>query len=131
MRLSSLALLCVVLMNCRESVQAHHAPFIYDTETEYVVSGVVEAFDWVQPHTWVSFRVKEPEAQAGLWMLEGMNPLYLGHRGWTEYSLQPGQAIDVAFFPRRDGSRKGMFLRAIYADGSIKVMALNNKNEVR
>jgi len=118
-------LLCFGLLVAAEVICAHHAPYIYDTQNEHVISGTVESFDWVQPHTWVALRTVDAEGVPGLWMLEGMNPLFLGRRGWTRLSLQPGDSIEVTFFPRRDGSRKGMFLRAIMPDGSMKVMATN------
>ena len=126
MGITSRALLCFGLLVFCEAASAHHAPFIYDTDNERVVSGIVESFEWVQPHTWVAFTVEDAEGEATTWLLEGMSPLYLGRRGWNRYSLNVGDAIKVAFFPRRDGTRKGMFLRAIFADGSIKVMAVNS-----
>ncbi len=119
------ALLCVGLLAISEPNRAHHAPFIYDTEDERLVTGTVTAFDWVQPHTWVMLRVGDTQDEATIWKLEGMNPLYLGRRGWNRYSLMPGDIIEVAFFPRRDGSSEGMFLHAVFPDGSRKVMAIN------
>ena len=110
-----------------EALYAHHAPYIYDTDTERVFSGIVESFEWAQPHTWVALRVEGIEGEANTWLLEGMSPLYLGRRGWNRYSFIAGDAIEVTFFPRKDGSREGMFLRAILPDGSLKIMAVNQE----
>ena len=122
------ALFCFGLLAISESSQAHHAPYIYDTENERVVTGTVTAFDWVQPHTWVTLSVANANEASETLLLEGMNPLFLGRRGWTRYSPRPGDVIEVAFFPRRDGSPEGMFLHAIFPDGSRKVMAVNPAN---
>lgn len=93
--------------------------------------GTVESFEWIQPHTWVVLSVADGEGDAVTWSLEGMNPLYLGRRGWNRYSLMPGDVIEAAFFPRKDGSRKGMFLHAVFPDGSRKVMAINPADKTR
>jgi hypothetical protein len=103
----------------------HHAPFIYDLEREEVFTATVVSFAWVQPHTRVIVATPGPDGVDQTWDLEGMHPGFLGRRGWNRYSLQAGDVIEVTYFPRRDGSREGMFLRAAFADGSVKVMALN------
>ena len=127
MRTSKRTLLCVGLLLFGEILPAHHAPFLYDTEIERIVSGIVESFEWVQPHTWVTLRVEDTEGEVSLWRFEGMSPLYLGYRGWNRYSIRTGDIIEVAFLPRRDGTREGMFLHATLPDGSRKVMAVNQK----
>jgi len=124
-RTGTRALLCFGSLVFGEALYSHHAPFIYDTETERVVSGIVKSFEWIQPHAWVELETKGPDGELSTWLLEGMSPLYLGRRGWNRYSLNVGDAIEVAFLPRRDGSREGMFLRATLPDGSLKVMAVN------
>jgi len=103
---------------------AHHAPTIYDLTHPVVVSGIVVSFEWEQPHTWTTVECKDAAGQPETWRLEGMNPSYLGRRGWTRYTLEPGSAIEVRFYPRRDGTREGLFLEARLADGTVKLMAI-------
>ena len=95
MRSSRKALLCVGSLLLGEAATAHHAPFLYDTETEIVLSGIVESFEWVQPHTWVELRVEDADGEVTIWRFEGMSPLFLGHRGWNRYSLVAGDVIEV------------------------------------
>ena len=83
------------------------------------------SFEWVQPHVWVRLRVSDGSGAAVVWSLEGMSPLYLGRRGWNRYSIKPDEVIEATFFPRKDGSRVGMFLHATLSDGSLKIMAVN------
>ena len=119
-------LLCCTACLCADIGAAHHAPFIYDIEDERIMTGTVEAFEWVQPHTWVSLKTLDPDGKVTRWKLEGMSPLYLGQRGWNRYSLEQGDEIQVAYFPRRDGTLEGMFIRATLSDGSLKVMAITS-----
>lgn len=102
----------------------HHAPTIYDLESPLVLAGTVIAFEWQQPHTWTTVEAVDASGHTETWRLEGMNPSYLGRRGWTRYTLRPGNAIEVTFYPRRDGTRSGLFLRARLEDGSERVMAI-------
>jgi hypothetical protein len=102
---------------------AHHAPVMYDTSAEQVVTGTVAAFEWIEPHTRVDIVVTDADGAEVVWSLEGMTPTYLGRRGWTRHTLKQGDRIEVTFFARRDGANGGMFIRATLPDGSLKVMA--------
>jgi hypothetical protein len=108
-------------------VSAHHAPSIYDTSSEKLITGTVISFDWVQPHTWTTLETTQEDGETVTWMLEGMNPDYLGRRGWNRASLKPGDIIEVAFYPRRNGELRGMFIRAWLPDGTLKVMAVTER----
>lgn len=114
----------MALLLCTATASAHHAASIYDTTAEMTIRGTVVAFDWVQPHTWTRVRARDASGEPVVWSLEGMSPAYLGRRNWNRYSLTPGDEIEVSFYPRRDGSPSGMFLRAELADGTVKVMAI-------
>jgi len=37
--------------------------------------------------------------------------------------LQHGDRLEVAFFARKDGASGGMFIRATWPDGSLRIMA--------
>jgi hypothetical protein len=104
---------------------AHHAPAIYDLENERTLTGTVVTFEWVQPHTWARVTTIDTAGKETMWSLEGMSPDYLGRRGWNRSSLRPGDVIEVDYFPRRDGTPIGMFIRARLPDGSLKVMAIS------
>lgn len=88
------------------------------------MTATVLAFDWVQPHTIVRVLTTDASGSDTVWTLEGMSPDYLGRRGWNRGTLAPGTRITVDYFPRRDGSPAGLFLRARLPDGTLKVMAI-------
>lgn len=102
---------------------AHHAPAIYDTSRQTIVSGTVVAFEWTEPHTLTRLRVTDGDQSGIVWPLEGMSPSYLGRRGWNRRSLEPGDRVAVVLFPRKDGEPGGMLIRVTLPDGSLKVMA--------
>ena len=106
------------------SASAHHAPSLYDTSSERLVTATVLSFEWIEPHTQTKIRVIEGDASETIWTLEGMSPSFLGRRNWNSHSLEQGDRITVAFFPRKDGTTGGMFIRATLPDGTLKVMAV-------
>jgi hypothetical protein len=124
-RLFTLVLLAAFAIG--SGVSAHHAPSIYDTGSEKLITATVIAFEWVQPHTWTTLETTRDDGATVTWILEGMSPDFLGRRGWDRGSLKPGDVIDVAFYPRRDGVLRGMFIRARLPDGTLKVMAVTDR----
>jgi hypothetical protein len=98
---------------------AHHSFAAFDLTTQKTVTGSVKQFDWTNPHTWIWVNVPNTQGGVDAWGFEGMSPNYLGRRGWTKKTLQPGDEITVTFRPLKDGSRGGMFVSAKRPDGTV------------
>jgi hypothetical protein len=101
---------------------AHHSPAEFDTSRELRLTGTVLGFVWANPHTQTTVRAAGEDGTEAVWTLEGMSPDYLGRRGWNHYSLTVGEAIEVTVCPARDGSRRGLFLRATLPDRTVRIM---------
>jgi DNA/RNA endonuclease YhcR with UshA esterase domain len=86
---------------------AHHGFADYDMTRHETVTGKVRAFQWTNPHTWLWLDVPDGKGGITLYAFEGMSPNYLGRRGWTQRSLQPGDQITVNYFPFKDAKKKG------------------------
>ncbi len=86
---------------------AHHGFADYDMTRHETVAGKVRAFQWTNPHTWLWLDVPDGKGGITLYAFEGMSPNYLGRRGWTQHSLQPGDQITVNYFPFKDANKKG------------------------
>jgi hypothetical protein len=117
-----LALELFVCLGVLNSARAHHSFGAFDLENQRSVRGIVVSFEWTNPHVWTRI---EPEARSGertISSFEGMSPDYLGRRGWNRSTLQAGDVVEIVYFPRQDGQPGGMLLRAILADGTLKVM---------
>jgi hypothetical protein len=104
------------------AARAHHSFNVFDLTVEKVVVGEVVEFEWTNPHTWTWINVTNEDGTVTKWGLEGMSPNFLGRRGWTKSTLQPGDRIEVAIYPLKSGEPGGTFLRATLPDGTLKIM---------
>lgn len=89
---------------------AHHGFAVFDTSAQKTITGTVKQFEWTNPHTWVWLDVPNDKGGVDTWGFEGMSPNFLGRRGWTRKTLQPGDKITVTYFALKDGSKGGAFL---------------------
>lgn len=89
---------------------AHHGFAVFDTSSQKTVTGTVKEFQWTNPHTWVWLDVPNDKGGVDTWGFEGMSPNFLGRRGWTRKTLQPGDKITITYFGMKDGSKGGAFL---------------------
>jgi hypothetical protein len=95
------------LMLTASTATAHHGFADYDMTRHESAAGKVRSFEWTNPHTWLWLDVPDGKGGVTLYAFEGMSPNYLGRRGWTRHSLEPGDQITVSFFPFKDPSKKG------------------------
>jgi hypothetical protein len=111
------AALVVAMVAAAAGTDAHHSFAPFNTETEKTITGVVNRFEWTNPHTWLWLDVTDEKGTVTTWGVEGMSPNYLARRGWTKTTFKPGEKATVVVRPMRDGSAAGMFVRATLADG--------------
>ena len=87
---------------------AHHSFAMFDFTKRTMYEGVVEEFDWSNPHSHIIIRVpagaKNP-ATVGRWDIEGQAPNIMRRQGWSGKSLKVGDKVTIAGFPMRDGSK--------------------------
>ena len=101
---------------------SHHSFSPFNMETIATIKGEIVDFEWTNPHTWVWVNVSNPDGSITQWGLEGMSPNYLGRRGWSKRSFQPGDQVTLDINPLRSGEPGGMLNKAILEDGSSLVM---------
>jgi hypothetical protein len=89
------------------TASAHHGFADYDMTRHDTIVGKVRVLQWTNPHTWLWLDVPDGKGGITLYAFEGMSPNYLGRRGWTRHSLEPGDKITVSFFPFKDPTKKG------------------------
>jgi hypothetical protein len=85
---------------------AHH-PILgkFDAAAAVELQGIVTYVDWRNPHAHVFLNVPGDGAMVN-WAVELESPSLLAAEGWTEASLQPGDAISVSGIAARDGTRQ-------------------------
>jgi len=98
---------------------AHHSNVAFEVTKVITITGVVKAFEWRSPHTWVLLTVDDGKGGKVDWAVEGRAPGVLLRAGWTKSSLQPGEMITVDMSPAKDGSKTGLVARVTKADGTI------------
>nr|TFG54850.1 MAG: hypothetical protein E4H34_01705 [Hyphomicrobiales bacterium] len=97
---------------------AHHSMAMFDQTKIQNLKGTVAEFEWINPHSWVHLSVVGANGQAERWSITGGSPRNMSFIGWTADTLQPGDEIEVAFHPARDGSRVGVLSTITLPDGT-------------
>lgn len=92
----------VALMNVPEA-SAHHSFTMFDMDRTIMIEGEVTRFEWTNPHTFTFVNVENEEGVVQEWGLEGMSPNYLGRRGWSRHSLEPGDHVVAEINPLKEG----------------------------
>ena len=101
---------------------AHHSFAAFDVTTQKEITGTVKKFDYTNPHTWVWLDVPNDHGGVDTWGFEGMSPNYLGRRGWTRTTLQPGDKLTITYRPMKDGEKGGMWVSGKRASGEVLMM---------
>ena len=103
-------------------VAAHHSTAMFEWGAAKPMKNMtVEKWEWTNPHTFLYAR----DEAGKRWAFEGMSPNHLVRYGWSKRSLQPGEKIDLTYYPLRDGRRGGFNVTVTKPDGS----ALNQFGE--
>ena len=96
---------------------AHHSFAMFDFQASKTVTGTVEQFDWTNPHTFIWLQVPTANGGSERYGFEGMSPNYLGRRGWSKTTLNPGDKVTVTYHPLKDGSKGGTYQKVTLSDG--------------
>src|ERR1700730_1083190 len=118
LRFALAAMLAAALFQTTPAL-AHHSNVAFEVTKVVTITGVVKAFEWRNPHTWVILTIDDGKGGKVDWSVEGRAPGVLLRAGWTKNSLQPGETITVDMSPAKDGSKTGLVARVTKADGTI------------
>jgi hypothetical protein len=93
----------VLLLLTAPHGSAHHAfAAEYDGKKLIVVSGTVTAFEWTNPHAWLSVEGKDATGTSGRWRFELGAPNSMLRRGWKQNELKTGDYVTVDGYPAKD-----------------------------
>jgi hypothetical protein len=102
---------------------AHHSTAMFDWGKETPMTNLtVEKWEWTNPHTFLYVK----DASGRRWAFEGMSPNHLVRYGWGRKSVQPGDKINLTYYPLKDG-RHGGFNVTITKTGGKKLFQFGER----
>jgi hypothetical protein len=96
---------------------AHHGASEYDMTKIVTLSATVKELQFVNPHTLLTFTVKDDSGKAIEWQGELPSPNLLSRRGWSRSILKPGDQVTVIGAPAKNGERGMQVKKLVFPDG--------------
>jgi len=114
--LAALAALTALVV---QPLAAHHANSAYDREKSVTISGVVSAWQFINPHAGLFLEVTDDDGKVVEWSAEFQGTLDLyRHFSWNKDTFKPGDMITVTGSPSRDGTPTLAANIVTFADGT-------------
>jgi len=114
---AGIAVCSVLLLGGAGPVQAHHSGAMFDRNKAVDLEGVVKAFQWTNPHSWLQVEVADGKGGTKEWSIECGSPNTLARTGWRKTTFKSGDKIKVRIGPMIDGTAAGIFVGAQLATG--------------
>jgi hypothetical protein len=120
-RLVALAVLFAGILAARGPAFAHHSFNMFDVrpEAERIFEGVVKQWAFMNPHSWLTITVSNPDGTQTEWSFEAAAVAALVPKGITAKTYKPGEKVMVAAGPLRDGRPGGILKFVRHADGTF------------
>ena len=98
---------------------AHHSGTMFDPDREVTFEGVVNEFQYTNPHSWLLVDVTNEDGTVTTWGFETAGPLGLRFAGIRRSDLPAGTKVTVTGRPMKDGRPGASFVRAVRDDGKV------------
>ena len=96
------------------AVDAHHSiAGAYDSKREITVEGIVAEFLFVNPHPFVTVKVRTSSGEVQQWKFEMDNRSELADVGMTKDTLKQGDRIVVTGSPARPPQSQSLYIRKL------------------
>jgi hypothetical protein len=118
--LSLMAVTGVLLFAARPSL-AHHSRAMFDVSKNITYRGVVEEYQFRNPHSHIIVTVGPDATDAstvGTWDIEASSVNIMVSEGWNRTTYKPGDPITVVAHPMKNGSKGALLFYAIKPDGT-------------
>lgn len=109
------AAVCSVLLLFSAPAFAHHGASAYEPKLT-TLKGTITDYQFMNPHTEVSFDVKDSSGKVQNWTAEAASALTMSRLGWTKSMFKPGDQITVVGNSAKNGSHT-MRLRKVTFNG--------------
>ncbi len=108
----------LLVTSAMPSLSHHSFAVFFDEARTLSISGVVQEFQFRNPHGLIRLTVRGEDGREQSWKAETNSPSILERRGWKRDSLKPGDVITVEGWPARDGSNYLRMRSVQRADGT-------------
>jgi Family of unknown function (DUF6152) len=98
-------------------VWAHHSGAMFDRTKVLRLEGTIVKYDYVNPHSWITLTVPDPQGKPVMWGVEGFTPNAMKNWGLTPNTVKPGDKLVVTVHPLRDGRKGGSIIEITLASG--------------
>ena len=95
---------------------AHHSAAAYDVTKQVTVEGVVDEFEWKNPHIYIILDVKGPDGGTVKQQFEAGSSSVLLPLGLTAHSIAAGEHVVISANPRRSGESGTLLGRTLTKD---------------
>lgn len=97
---------------------AHHGNASYDGKA-VTVKGVVTAWLWINPHTFLKLDVTDDNGNVAHWICENAAPSTIVNFGFTAKSFKPGDVVTVVMSATSKNQPVGRISKVILANGYV------------
>jgi Family of unknown function (DUF6152) len=111
------------LLFMQSALLAHHGTAGYNTKDPVTVDGVVNDFQFVNPHCIVSLVAKDAKGEEQKWQGELTSPNHLLRAGWNAHSLKPGDKITITGFRSTSGANSMWITKTVVNGQELKTAA--------
>lgn len=112
----ALSFLCVIgIAVAAGPAAAHHSFALFDMNKTVSLEGRVKAFEWSNPHTWITLEVPNEQKTVDDWLIELPSAGALARDGWNKNYIKAGERLILRINPLKDG-RKGGSLQSFAPD---------------
>lgn len=101
-----------------EEAAAHHSFAMFDTTKQMLMEGVVQTWQFNNPHAWLHINVTTDDGSEELWSFESSDPVTLIRRGINGQTFEPGDVVRVVHCPLRNGRTGGAIAFVQLEDGT-------------
>jgi hypothetical protein len=88
-------------------VAAHHSFALFDMKKTVSLEGTVKAFEWSNPHTWITLEVPNEQKTNEDWLIELPSAGTLARDGWNKNYIKAGERLILRVNPLKDGRKGG------------------------
>ena len=94
---------------------AHHSGSMFDRNKEVTLTGVVQEFQYTNPHSGLVVDVTNDDGSVTSWGFEAEGPSTLLRAGIRKSDFSPGTKITITGHPMRDGRSAAYWIKAVRA----------------